>query len=544
MTAIAATGLVTALGPDSPDDGEPGRQQRGLAIAALVPISEHKLGYMVPSQSGRGQYIVSIDEDSRFCTCPDYALRQRDCKHLVAVQLTAHRRSAVNGQPAHNGVKPAEAVNGTPTEAMVEAPATVRPKTIRPKTIRASTLDADTKIEDSGGVTGHDAGDAPEEKTVADEERKKPKKPTYQRDWRRYDMSKEYEEDHFDVLAADIASLILQPVYDFGRPHLSLADVIYSLIRKAYTGQSRRIVMSSLRRAESKRLVTRAPSSGALTDYQKDPALTPILKHLIQQTTLPLWGLDNGVFASDGTGFSTRVYDRWFEHKWGKEAKRAQWVKAHCAFGTKTKIVTAVEVSTGNAHDSPFLPDLIHTTLTNHEVTDMCVDLGYLDNEHFELADGLNIDLMIPFKSNSKESSPDRRPDGPWERAYHYFHLHHEKFLERYHQRSISETGFSMIKGRFGGFVRGRTLTAQFNEVLCKVLAHNICCLITAMYEFDLDLSFGNGDSRLKLPSAYYRAKGSRGLSIYGTLKPEPQPQPKPRQDEGPEPLGGPLLAT
>ena len=531
MTATAATQLVTALGPNAPDDGELGRQQRGLAIAALVPIQEHKLGYTVPSQSGRGHYIVSIDEDGRFCTCPDYALRQQDCKHLVAVQLKAHRQSAAD--------------NMAPTGSTAKAPATVRPKTVRPKTVRpktvrASTLDADTEIEDNGGVIGPEAGDAPEEEAIMAEDKKK--KPTYRRDWKRYDLSKEYEEAHFEVLAADIASIVHQPVYEFGRPQLSLADVVYSLVRKAYTGQSRRIVMSSLRRAEEKRLVTHAPSSGSLSKYLENPSLTPILKHLVQQSTLPLWGLDDGVFASDATGFSTSVYDRWFEHKWGKETKRAQWVKCHGTFGTKTKIVTAVEVSTGNAHDSPFLPDLIHTTLTHHEVMDMCVDLGYLDDDHFELADSLNIDLIVPFKTNSKEVSPDRRSNGPWERAYHYFHLHREKFLERYGRRSISETGFSMVKGRFGGFVRGRTLTTQFNEVLCKVLAHNICCLITAMHEFDLDLSFGNGDSRLKLPSNYYKAKGSRGLSIYGTPKPEAQPQPK--QDEGPEPLGGPILAT
>ena len=285
MTAVA--GLVTALGPDAPDDGEPGRQQRGLAIAALVPIQEHKLGYKVPSQSGRGQYIVSIDADERFCTCPDYALRQQDCKHLIAVQLTARRESAANG------IYPAKAV------------ATARPKTEKVSTVDTET---DTEIEDDGGVITREAGDASEEEIAVVE--KKKKKPTYQRHWRRYDMSKEYEEEHFDVLAADIVSLVHQPPYEHGRPQLPLADVIYCLIRKAYAGQSRRIVMTSLRRAQERRLIGQAPSSGSLTKYLENPALTPILKHLIQQTTLPLTGFDNGVFAADATGFSTRVYDR------------------------------------------------------------------------------------------------------------------------------------------------------------------------------------------------------------------------------------------
>jgi hypothetical protein len=38
--------------------------------------------------------------------------------------------------------------------------------------------------------------------------------------------------------------------------------------------------------------------------------------------------------------------------------------------------------------------------------------------------------------------------------------------------------------------VRSRTERAQFNEVLCKVLCHNICCLIQSMYELDITPEF------------------------------------------------------
>ena len=203
--------------------------------------------------------------------------------------------------------------------------------------------------------------------------------------------------------------------------------------------------------------------------------------------------------------------------------------------------MTAVEVTHGTAADTNYLQGLTQQILTEHEVIDMCVDLGYLDNDHYEFMDSLNINLWMPFKSNSKESAPDRRPDGPWEKAFHFFHLHREEFLERYHPRSISETGFSMIKGRFGESLRGRTPVAQFNEVLCRVLAHNLCCLVMAMYEFDVDLSFGNKNSTLELPAAYYEGEFN-GLSIYGT--PKPQPQSESQHESESEPPGGPILVT
>ena len=88
---------VTALGPNDPDDGDPGRQQRGMAIAALVRMEKHRLGYRVPSQSGNGSYIVDPDADNPCCSCPDFDLRQQPCKHIYAVQITALREAGADG---------------------------------------------------------------------------------------------------------------------------------------------------------------------------------------------------------------------------------------------------------------------------------------------------------------------------------------------------------------------------------------------------------------------------------------------------------------
>ena len=52
-----------------------------------------------------------------------------------------------------------------------------------------------------------------------------------------------------------------------------------------------------------------------------------------------------------------------------------------------------------------------------------------------------------------------------------------------------------MIKARFGERLRSKTATAQANEVLCKVLCHNLCCLIQSMYELNVEVDFGAGES-------------------------------------------------
>ena len=61
---------------------------------------------------------------------------------------------------------------------------------------------------------------------------------------------------------------------------------------------------------------------------------------------------------------------------------------------------------------------------------------------------------------------------------FHYFQYRREDFLSHYHKRSNVESVFSMIKAKFRDHVRSKTDVAMVNEVLCKIICHNICCLI------------------------------------------------------------------
>jgi len=47
-----------------------------------------------------------------------------------------------------------------------------------------------------------------------------------------------------------------------------------------------------------------------------------------------------------------------------------------------------------------------------------------------------------------------------------------------------------MIKSKFSGTIRSKKETAQINELLVKVLAHNICVVIQEVNELGLKAEF------------------------------------------------------
>jgi len=73
---------------------------------------------------------------------------------------------------------------------------------------------------------------------------------------------------------------------------------------------------------------------------------------------------------------------------------------------------------------------------------------------------------------------------------FHFYNLHREEFLTHCHKRSSVETTFHMIKSKFGQRLRSKTLTAQVNEALCKVLCHNLCVVIQSVHELGIEATF------------------------------------------------------
>ncbi len=161
------------------------------------------------------------------------------------------------------------------------------------------------------------------------------------------------------------------------------------------------------------------------------------------------------------------------------------WVKVHIATGVKTGVVTAAAIYGRDAADSPILPELVKGTAENFAVKEVSADKGYLSAENVEVVCAAGAAPFIAPKCNTTGAA-----GGLFEKMFHYYQFRREDFLQHYHKRSNVESTFSAIKRKFGDNVRSRAPAAMVNEVLAKLVCHNLCVVHSSHVELGIETVF------------------------------------------------------
>ena len=319
------------------------------------------------------------------------------------------------------------------------------------------------------------------------------KRTTYPQKWTEYNQAQTNEKDYFQALLHDLCSGVPTPAQSGkGQRRLPLADAIFAATFKVYSTVSARRFMSDLRESKEQGFIDEVPHFNSILNYLDNPELRPILTAMIERSAAPLKAVETD-FAADSTGFSASRYERWYNHKYGRESFQREWVKVHIMTGVKTNIITAVEIHDKDANDSPLLPVLLDTTKKTFDVAEVSADKGYLSYDNTRYVANAGATPFIAFKKNS--GAGDFRKEGvaktkAWTDMYYYFMFKRDEFLTHYHKRSNVESTFSMMKRKFGDSLRSKTDVAMVNEALCKVLCHNIVVLIHEMFELGIEPMF------------------------------------------------------
>lgn len=325
---------------------------------------------------------------------------------------------------------------------------------------------------------------APDGSTVLTETVKITRK-TYTQDWPNYNAAQCAEKATIQTLLRDLCDGIVTPPHPGRGPKpIALADAVYGMAMKVYTGMSARRATTDIRACAEAGHLARAPHYNSVLAYFEKPEMAPLLTALIQDSAAPLACVETN-FAVDSTGFGTSVYRRWFDAKYGKDMQEHVWVKAHAMVGVTTNVITAVNITDSNAHDGPELPSLLAATGQRFAVAEVTADKAYLSHANLTAIEAAGAVPYVPFKSNSRGEGP-----AAWRRMWGLFIYKQAEFLAHYHQRSNVEATFSALKRKFGGAVRSKRFHAQANEILCKILCHNLSCLVHAVHELGIEPSF------------------------------------------------------
>jgi transposase len=398
------------------------RQQKGMMIAATMKIQQSGNAFVVPSQTDpRGRYAV--DGVAKTCSCPDFTLRQKACKHVHAVEFYL-RREVVTSPSGVTTVTETTAMRVTYAQnwpAYNQAQSNEKAEFLR---LLRDLCDGIENPPQASGRPRLPLGDQVFCATF---------KVYSGRSARRF--STDIRTAHEDGLLSDA------PAYNSVLRYLedeSLTPIISDLITQSAV---------PLRGVETQFAVD-STGIGTQCFYRHYAAKYGHDREKREFVKLhALVGTKTNIIAA------CKVTDRENDHG---DVSEFQPLVRQAAQHFEMKEVSA---------------DLAYSSYGNLELVESIGAVPY---------------IPFKSSAKPAARSHQRKPSATWTRLYHYFQLNRDEFLEHYHRRSNVETVFSMMKRCVGDTVRSRTRVAQVNEVLLMALCHNIRVLIHEMHELGI----------------------------------------------------------
>jgi IS5 family transposase len=178
------------------------------------------------------------------------------------------------------------------------------------------------------------------------------------------------------------------------------------------------------------------------------------------------------VIAIDASGVKVTNRGEWIREKW---KHRKGYLKIHFAVNTKTKEVTAFEVTTEEVGDSRRFKELVDKSTEKGKVERVLADAAYDSRENFNhlaskgIQPGIKIKRGYSMRARSRGRARKKA-------ILELDRLGYEGWRDAvgYGQRWSVETAFSSFKRTFGEFVKARKFENMVSEMALKVFTYNL----------------------------------------------------------------------
>jgi transposase len=291
------------------------------------------------------------------------------------------------------------------------------------------------------------------------------------------------------------------------RPKIDPALLFFTSLIKAYEG-------TTIRRSIDKARLTLGATwwdqhgfhYNRFSDYFNERSTTAHLNWAIAEVCAPfLPFLDDLIL--DGTGISLTARGTYRSEKY-PESVVPRYARLTLAMDRKYKVFPVAIVTSSSGVGTGEISQVRHL-LRRLKANGWCAKNVIADTLYGvepvleAIVDEYGAHPIIPLKRIYTDT---RMPSTPLMlRVHTHFLADKEAFYKKYNQRPLIESGISSLKRKWEGSVRSHLPRAIMNEILFKVLCHNIDCLIHAAAEFGLSIEHMVGTPELD-PGGWIRS--------------------------------------
>ncbi len=314
------------------------------------------------------------------------------------------------------------------------------------------------------------------------------KRRTYPQKWHFYYQASRTEKLMFFRIIKDAVDYLdIEAKYKgTGRPPANIKDIVKALCIKGYCGLSSWRIESELKLAQTFGIINKVYKRSALNNYLNNKYVVEILKELLKTIAEPLQEIEETV-AIDATGMASSYgKKRWVEVRLTHRLRK-DFAKLHIISGVKSNIIFSADVTEGTSSDSPHLKELLEEL--RFKPREFVADAGYISKDNVIAISDKGIK---PFIMPRKNITGQRGGSASWRYLIRLWKENKEIFLMHYHARSNVESTFSMLKRKFGDYVRAKNIIGQTADILSKVVCLNAVILSEAMLEYGIRTRFQN----------------------------------------------------
>ena len=276
-----------------------------------------------------------------------------------------------------------------------------------------------------------------------------------------------------------------------GRPPVQPSDIAKVLLLQSYLGVSNRVAEGLIYLFDAKLGLSQQFSYKTIERGYDRESVDRILDMIFQLTNEPVQGLEK-IFSVDGSGSPTSVKQNYAHdrqrQRGGKNAEendllasstsdpKHDYVYKVAAIGTEYKLFSGwISTTDHSLGETTLFPEVRTQTIENHSGAEMMLGDGVFGNRPIcKLVSSYGLTLRaLPHRNCTLKSKGVRE----WINMLWALSEDSDAWLAEYHMRSISETGYSVLKRANPQPLRKRLNPRRETEDYLRGICHNMAVL-------------------------------------------------------------------